>query len=211
LVLVFTPAPLPGSEQIKRDVASAEKEQVTTKKVDTAAPTKEIAFYQSKPLPEIKMSSEAVAYVKKLVGPFSSMGTVTGQGNSIFSGESIEFNISGTYDFTKLCVQATKQHTGKYNNQIFYNLALDLSLLEDFRHVTLKASDPHVYLEHSTKNKKEAKESCLCVVCYEQKLDMLLQPCNHACCCALCAALVQKCPVCRSPITNRIKIYLTLT
>jgi len=50
-----------------------------------------------------------------------------------------------------------------------------------------------------------------CVVCFERPKDTLLQPCNHICCCSTCANKLSPniCPVCRTAITSKQKIYFT--
>jgi len=50
-----------------------------------------------------------------------------------------------------------------------------------------------------------------CVICYERAKDTLLQPCNHICCCSQCASKLSPniCPVCRTAITNKVKIFFT--
>lgn len=216
MTLIFTPDPLPGSEALngiptpakdQKHTPNTEKKQDNTKlAVEGKAPG------ASKSLPPTKMSQEAVAYIKKLVGPeFSHTGTVHGQGRSIWHNQTIEFKIAGTYDFSKLRVYATKQHVHKnYANCVKYEFMLDVSMVEDLQFVTLKAINPDVYLERKTKTtKKEEKDGLMCVVCMEPKVDTLLEPCKHLCCCALCANCVPKCPVCRSKIENRTKIYIT--
>jgi len=50
-----------------------------------------------------------------------------------------------------------------------------------------------------------------CIVCFERAKDTLLQPCNHICCCSTCAAKLSPniCPVCRSAIESKVKIFFT--
>jgi len=50
-----------------------------------------------------------------------------------------------------------------------------------------------------------------CIVCFERPKDTLLQPCNHICCCSTCAAKLSPniCPVCRSAIESKVKIFFT--
>jgi len=50
-----------------------------------------------------------------------------------------------------------------------------------------------------------------CVICYERQKDTLLQPCNHICCCSTCASKLKPniCPICRTAITNKVKIFFT--
>jgi len=50
-----------------------------------------------------------------------------------------------------------------------------------------------------------------CIVCFERAKDTLLVPCNHICCCSQCAEKLQPniCPVCRSAIQSKVKIFFT--
>jgi len=50
-----------------------------------------------------------------------------------------------------------------------------------------------------------------CIVCFERAKDTLLQPCNHICCCSECASRLKPniCPVCRTAITSKSKIFFT--
>ncbi|KAH3722960.1 hypothetical protein Pelo_18333 [Pelomyxa schiedti] len=45
-----------------------------------------------------------------------------------------------------------------------------------------------------------------CIVCDERPRAVLLQPCGHSVLCSECAALVRKCPFCRSPIEDKQKL-----
>ena len=45
----------------------------------------------------------------------------------------------------------------------------------------------------------------VCKVCYGHEVDCVLLPCTHMALCVGCAARLQTCPLCRSPITARIK------
>jgi len=51
----------------------------------------------------------------------------------------------------------------------------------------------------------------LCQICYEEQVDALMLPCKHAKCCMRCAEKITehggKCPHCRTPIFDAIKIY----
>ncbi|XP_028162832.1 E3 ubiquitin-protein ligase MIB1 isoform X4 [Ostrinia furnacalis] len=42
-----------------------------------------------------------------------------------------------------------------------------------------------------------------CLVCSDAKRDTLFRPCGHICCCAVCAARVKKCLICRACVTSR--------
>jgi hypothetical protein len=47
-----------------------------------------------------------------------------------------------------------------------------------------------------------------CKVCWEEDSQAAFVPCGHAATCWNCSAKVRKCPICRAPITERIRIYL---
>ncbi|CAM9779222.1 unnamed protein product [Hapterophycus canaliculatus] len=45
-------------------------------------------------------------------------------------------------------------------------------------------------------------------VCWQQPINCTLVPCGHLCCCyERCGAIVEKCPICRADIQQRIKTY----
>lgn len=50
-----------------------------------------------------------------------------------------------------------------------------------------------------------------CVICYKNKKDILLEPCNHLCLCNDCSKELiihnNRCPICRELISNSKKIY----
>ncbi|KAG7314638.1 hypothetical protein KOW79_021941 [Hemibagrus wyckioides] len=46
-----------------------------------------------------------------------------------------------------------------------------------------------------------------CVVCMEDRSLMVFLPCGHICCCQVCSDALQSCPLCRSNISQRIRLY----
>ncbi|KAJ8346410.1 hypothetical protein SKAU_G00278110 [Synaphobranchus kaupii] len=46
-----------------------------------------------------------------------------------------------------------------------------------------------------------------CVVCMETEPHMIFLPCGHVCCCQVCSEVLQTCPLCRSDIAQRIRLY----
>ncbi|NWQ85334.1 LRSM1 ligase, partial [Burhinus bistriatus] len=46
-----------------------------------------------------------------------------------------------------------------------------------------------------------------CVVCMEQETQMIFLPCGHVCCCQTCCEQLHTCPLCRTDITQRIRIF----
>ncbi|XP_018414869.1 PREDICTED: E3 ubiquitin-protein ligase LRSAM1 isoform X2 [Nanorana parkeri] len=52
-----------------------------------------------------------------------------------------------------------------------------------------------------------ASSNSECVVCMEQEAQSIFIPCGHVCCCSSCGDALQACPLCRSNIAQRIRIY----
>ncbi|KAF7688727.1 E3 ubiquitin-protein ligase LRSAM1 [Silurus meridionalis] len=46
-----------------------------------------------------------------------------------------------------------------------------------------------------------------CVVCMEDRSLVVFLPCGHICCCQVCSDALQSCPLCRSCISQRIRLY----
>ena len=47
----------------------------------------------------------------------------------------------------------------------------------------------------------------LCKVCLDFEADTLLMPCKHLCSCSECAAALTSCPICRTKIADRMRVY----
>ena len=59
---------------------------------------------------------------------------------------------------------------------------------------------------------KDLIENLQCCVCQDQKKTILLLPCRHLCICQTCSdatgtSKLSKCPVCRSTIVEKLKVY----
>lgn len=65
----------------------------------------------------------------------------------------------------------------------------------------------------TTSNTKEATaeatiaEEKLCKICYADEYNTAFLPCGHVVACAKCASSVSKCPVCRKPFTNVMRVF----
>ncbi|XP_061887355.1 E3 ubiquitin-protein ligase LRSAM1 isoform X1 [Entelurus aequoreus] len=46
-----------------------------------------------------------------------------------------------------------------------------------------------------------------CVVCMETTAQVIFLPCGHVCCCQVCSGAMQNCPLCRSALSQRIRLY----
>uniref|UniRef100_A0A6Q2YIM1 RING-type domain-containing protein n=1 Tax=Esox lucius TaxID=8010 RepID=A0A6Q2YIM1_ESOLU len=53
----------------------------------------------------------------------------------------------------------------------------------------------------------EAPGSSECVVCMEMESQVIFLPCGHVCCCQVCSDALQSCPLCRSNITQHVRLY----
>uniref|UniRef100_A0A3Q2ZWH6 Leucine rich repeat and sterile alpha motif containing 1 n=1 Tax=Kryptolebias marmoratus TaxID=37003 RepID=A0A3Q2ZWH6_KRYMA len=53
----------------------------------------------------------------------------------------------------------------------------------------------------------EEPGSSECVVCMETGSRVIFLPCGHICCCQVCSDALQNCPLCRSNICQRIRLY----
>ena len=47
----------------------------------------------------------------------------------------------------------------------------------------------------------------LCKICLDLEANILLLPCKHLCACSSCGAALTSCPICRTPIAERMRIY----
>lgn len=52
----------------------------------------------------------------------------------------------------------------------------------------------------------ETFQSTECVICLEKKCDIIFLPCGHLCCCSNCEPAMTSCPLCRAPISQKVKI-----
>ncbi|KAM8829200.1 E3 ubiquitin-protein ligase LRSAM1 isoform 2-T3 [Spinachia spinachia] len=53
----------------------------------------------------------------------------------------------------------------------------------------------------------EGPGSSECVVCMETGSQVIFLPCGHVCCCQICSDALQNCPLCRSTISQQIRLY----
>jgi hypothetical protein len=51
-------------------------------------------------------------------------------------------------------------------------------------------------------------EQMMCVVCFEQKKNIVFIPCKHCTCCEQCSVQIDSCPMCRTDIKERMEIFM---
>jgi len=54
---------------------------------------------------------------------------------------------------------------------------------------------------------EEQREASECVVCKERAKRICFGPCGHLICCEVCAAGLDTCPVCRGPVTSKLRAF----
>lgn len=70
-----------------------------------------------------------------------------------------------------------------------------------------------IIVNYNEKNKEiPKKENDECCICFNRLKDSVFYPCGHICCCFECSNQIfaspeKLCPICRSPITNVLKVY----
>jgi len=67
------------------------------------------------------------------------------------------------------------------------------------------ADDNPTVLADETSTNTSASD---CAVCMDAPKNMLLRPCKHLATCFRCSANLEICPICRTPIELREKIFL---
>uniref|UniRef100_A0A3B5KXD4 RING-type domain-containing protein n=1 Tax=Xiphophorus couchianus TaxID=32473 RepID=A0A3B5KXD4_9TELE len=75
----------------------------------------------------------------------------------------------------------------------------------DQREQELRQVLPGTPVTPSAPTPVEGPGSSECVVCMETGVVFL--PCGHVCCCQVCSDALQNCPLCRSNISQRIRLY----
>lgn len=55
----------------------------------------------------------------------------------------------------------------------------------------------------------EKKDAKLCKICYSNEYNTIFLPCGHVIACAKCASSVTKCPACRQPFDNVVRVYFS--
>ncbi|XP_078489106.1 zinc finger protein isoform X2 [Ciona intestinalis] len=64
---------------------------------------------------------------------------------------------------------------------------------------------PDVVLPTAPSEPQEEENEC--VVCLDRNSDTIFLPCGHVCACFICSTQLQSCPMCRSDVTQKIKIF----
>uniref|UniRef100_A0A3Q3G996 Leucine rich repeat and sterile alpha motif containing 1 n=1 Tax=Labrus bergylta TaxID=56723 RepID=A0A3Q3G996_9LABR len=74
-------------------------------------------------------------------------------------------------------------------------------------HIPSPPLTPGTPVTPSAPSPVEGPGSSECVVCMETGSQVIFLPCGHVCCCQVCNDAMQNCPLCRSNISQRIRLY----
>jgi len=66
-------------------------------------------------------------------------------------------------------------------------------------------SDPTELLRENTRLREER----LCRICYDREANIVFVPCGHLATCGNCASAFKDCPVCRAPIQQAVKTFMS--
>lgn len=64
-------------------------------------------------------------------------------------------------------------------------------------------------MSEKSDEEEEKKDSKLCKICYSNEYNTIFLPCGHVIACAKCASSVTKCPACRQPFENVMRVYFS--
>lgn len=64
-------------------------------------------------------------------------------------------------------------------------------------------------LNQLVEENQKLKESKLCIICVEEEKAAVFIPCGHLVACPKCSTAFSHCPMCRTPVSNVIRTYLS--
>ena len=74
-------------------------------------------------------------------------------------------------------------------------------------HATALARVQQQMASNLAAERKELKEKGSCKICMAKPADTILLPCSHFVLCGVCAASVQRCPICRTEARSKLPVY----
>lgn len=61
----------------------------------------------------------------------------------------------------------------------------------------------------TNKDASHSTEASLCKICYSLDMSILFRPCGHLLTCRSCADQLSNCPICRCPIFEKIRAFVS--
>lgn len=78
-----------------------------------------------------------------------------------------------------------------------------------FKDTESTSSEKPMDMSEKSDEEEEKKDSKLCKICYSNEYNTIFLPCGHVIACAKCASSVTKCPACRQPFENVMRVYFS--
>lgn len=78
-----------------------------------------------------------------------------------------------------------------------------------FKETISTSSEKQMETSEKSDEEEEKKDSKLCKICYSNEYNTIFLPCGHVIACAKCASSVSKCPACRQPFENVMRVYFS--
>jgi len=83
---------------------------------------------------------------------------------------------------------------------------LDALQIPDNKIKTLTDKNRHL---SQMRDSNKMVDSMLCKICYKEEMKVAFVPCGHVVSCIQCALTIDKCALCRHPISMAMRVYLS--
>ncbi|GFT45512.1 hypothetical protein NPIL_499721 [Nephila pilipes] len=60
---------------------------------------------------------------------------------------------------------------------------------------------------HNSSNATQTTKKDICKICMDEEMDVVFEPCRHLVSCHKCAVQISNCPLCRTPVLNKMKVF----
>eukprot|EP00993_Chasmostoma_nieuportense_P002872 NODE_3632_length_930_cov_7.834371_g3480_i0.p1 GENE.NODE_3632_length_930_cov_7.834371_g3480_i0~~NODE_3632_length_930_cov_7.834371_g3480_i0.p1 ORF type:complete len:300 (-),score=77.68 NODE_3632_length_930_cov_7.834371_g3480_i0:30-854(-) len=123
----------------------------------------------------------------------------------------VEASRTSFQDINALCkqeMQACVRNTNLILPQVVSNF---LGHLTRFHHTAEIVQDGEASLVQTLLHQIENmghEHTPQCIICMDNPVQQLLSPCGHYTLCGACAATQTQCPLCNTPVANRITVYM---
>lgn len=87
--------------------------------------------------------------------------------------------------------------------------AIEKDLLQQQRSESSSFSNNNTNNNNNNSDKRTIPEEKLCKICYAAEYNTAFLPCGHVVACTKCASSVMKCPMCRKPFKDVMRVYFS--
>jgi len=90
------------------------------------------------------------------------------------------------------------------------NKSTENDVTPQFSHLSLQNSiESNLSEEELIRENREMREQRQCKVCMDGEVEVVFLPCAHLVACASCATGLSNCAVCRTPIQETVRVYMS--